>query len=293
MKLVGDREIIGMAKRRSTTAKKVEYPTCVRHAKSRKDVRLRHYFMCDGCAAKWAKEAFDGNASLWDGAETQGYCHLCNEHKTVKLRTWFLCDICWRVAGSIGRNHVAESAIMDWWRENIQAEHPYLVISQNDESSLRPRRDTDVSGEGPLDFLVTDTRTEEVVLGLENKTGRSAIKEMSAFQLDISDCDSILHHVRELGIPCYLVHAQVLERWEPPTMGFEAIGLWWADIYSMAANFRDVRMRRDEQRGAAYFKKAAFRDMADLKTALLDGDGELALVKQYQAEGIPTLYETD
>lgn len=281
-----------MARRPSTTsARKVEYPTCARHAKSRKDVRLRHFFLCDGCTAEWSSKAFDGASSLWDGEEVEGYCHLCNELRCVHLRTWFLCDICWRVAGSIGRNHVAEKAILDWWREHVESEYPHLVIVQNDESSLRPRRDTDVSGEGPLDFLITDTRTGKIVLGIENKTGRSSIKDMSAFQLDISDCDSVSHHIRELGVPCYLVHAQVLERWNPPTMGFEAIGLWWTDIYKMAENFRDIRTRRDEQRGAAYFKKAAFRDMDALMTELIDDSGELTLVTRFQREGMPDLYE--
>jgi hypothetical protein len=282
-----------MANRRSTTtAKKVEYPACARHSKPRKDVRLRHFFLCDGCAAMWSAQAFDGAKSLWDGENIEGYCHLCNNLRNVRMRTWFLCDICWRVAGSIGRNHVAEKAILDWWRKNVESEHPHLVIVQNDESSLRPRRDTDVSGEGPLDFLITDTRTDAVVLGIENKTGRSSIKDMSAFQLDISDCDSISHHVRDLGVPCYLVHAQVLERWNPPTMGFEAIGLWWTDIYKMADNFRDIRTRQDEQRGAAYFKKAAFHDMDALRAELLDGSGELALMSRFRREGLPDLYES-
>jgi len=283
-----------MAKRRSKiTAKKVEYPVCVRHLKPRKDVRLRHYFMCDACATEWTNDAFDGNASLWDGLEVHGYCHLCNERKCVRLRTWFLCDICWRVAGSIGRNHVAERAILDWWRQHIEPSHPHLVIEQNDTSALRPRREGDVSGEGPLDFLIRDTGSGAVVLGIENKTGRSSIKDMSAFQLDVSDCDSILHHVRKLNVPCYLVHAQVLERWDPPTMGFEAVGLWWTDIYQMAAEFRDIRMRRDEQRGAAYFRKAAFQDMDELVATLFDKSGNLALVGRFRRERIPQLYKTE
>lgn len=283
-----------MARRRSKiTAKQIAYPVCVRHLKPRKDVRLRHYFMCDACAAQWTKDAFAGNASLWNGEQLTGYCHLCNAHKDVRLRTWFLCDICWRVAGSIGRNHVAERAILDWWGQRVEPSHPYLAIEQNDISSLRPRRDDDVSGEGPLDFLIRDTRTGQVVLGIENKTGRSSIKEMSAFQLDVSDCDSILHHVRALGVPCYLVHAQVLERWEPPTVGFEAVGLWWTDIYRMAAQFRDIRVRRDEQRGAAYFRTVAFEDLDSLTTALFDDSGNLTLVEQFRHEGIPQLYRQD
>lgn len=281
-----------MAKR-TPAAKKYEYPTCVRHAKPRKDVRLRHTFVCDECADKWTDEAFDGSKSLWDGESLTGYCNLCNTKKRVRLRTWFLCDICWRVAGSIGRNHVAESAIVSWWRTQVEKDHPHLVIEQNDASALRPRRDTDISGEGPLDFLVRNTTTGEVVIGIENKTGRSSIKEMSAFQLDVSDCDAILHHVRELDIPAYLIHAQVLEIWEPPTVGFAAIGLWWTDIYKLAAGFRDVRTRRDEQRGAAYFSKKAFHPIEELSGSLFDNSGNLALVEQYRREGMPELYKVD
>jgi hypothetical protein len=281
-----------MAKRaKKVTALKIEYPTCVRHAQPRKDVRLRHFFMCDDCAEKWVAGAFDGHQSLWNSERLSGYCLLCNRHLKVRLRTWFLCDICWRVAGSIGRNHVAEKAIVEWWRNNVEAVHPHLVIVQNDESSLRPRRASAVSGESPIDFLIRDTRSEQIVLAIENKTGRSAIREMSAFQLDTSDCDCILFDVRKHGVPAYLIHAQVLERWEPPTVGFEAVGLWWTDIYQMAENFRDVRKRRDENRGAAYFKKKAFHEMTELVGAILDSDGELALVARYRRESIPDLYK--
>jgi hypothetical protein len=283
-----------MAKRRSdATRRRIEFPSCVRHAKPRKDVRLRQCYLCDACAEQWAAEAFAGNKSLYDGERITGYCLLCNSHTQVRLRTWFLCDICWRVAGSIGRNHVAEKAILDWWEQHVKPTHPYLAIEQNDESSLRPRRNTDVSGESPIDFLIRDTRSGDVVLAIENKTGRSSIKEMSAFQLDVSDCDCILHDVRKCNVPAYLIHAQVLERWEPPTVGFEAIDLWWTDIYQMAENFRDVRMRRDENRGAAYFRKQAFHDMSKLAGALFDEKGNLALVERFRRDGVPSLYEAD
>lgn len=281
-----------MAKR-STPRSQIVYPTCVRHLRPRKDVRLRHYFLCDGCTDQWTRGAFDGNRPLWTGESVTGYCQLCNDVKSVRLRTWFLCDICDRVAKSIGRNHVAEKAIIDFWHEHVESQHPYLQIRQNDVSSLRPRRDTDVSGEGPLDFLVTDTRSNAVVFGIENKTGRSAIREMSAFQLDISDCDSILHHVRELDIPCYLIHAQVLEDWRPPTMGFRAVGLWWSDIYQMAEHFRDIRTRRDEGRGAAYFSKRAFSEIVTLPECLTTDSGELQLVQRYRREGAPRMYQKD
>jgi hypothetical protein len=282
-----------MAKQRAAPAVAIEYPICARHSQPRKDVRLRHCFLCDGCAERWTVEAFDGNRSSWDGASLSGYCLLCNGHTNVLLRTWFLCDICWRVAGSIGRNHVAEKLVIDSWQERVERTHPHLKIEQNDASSLRPRRRTDVSRESPIDFLVRDTRNGKVILALENKTGRSAIREMSAFQLDVSDCDCILHDVRKLNVPAYIIQKQVLEVWEPPTWGFRAVGMWWADNYSMAANFRDVRTRQDEQRGAAYFKKAAFRDMDELAAALFDTNGRLELAERFRADGMPKLYQKD
>jgi hypothetical protein len=281
-----------MAKKQSSAANKIQYPVCVRHAEARKDVRLRHWFLCDRCAAKWVAEAFGGSRSLYDGEELTGYCLLCNAVTSVRLRTWFLCDICWRVAGSIGRNHIAESAIVDWWRGHIEPTHPHLRMTQNDESSLRPRRKTDISGESPIDFLIRDEEAHEVVLAIENKTGRSSIREMSAFQLDVSDCDCMLHDVRKYNVPAYLIHAQVLERWNPPTVGFEAIGLWWTDIFQLAEHFRDVKMRRDENRGAAYFAKGAFHDMSELASSLFNGAGHLSLVERLRREGLPTLYRS-
>lgn len=282
-----------MARRRAARANNpgITYAKCVRHLEPRKDVRLRHFFLCDACVGKWTTEAFAGNKPLYEGEVISGYCQLCNVKQAVRLRTWFLCDICDRVARSIGRNHVAERAILDFWRDQIQTRHPHLVIEQNDPSALRPRRNTDASGEGPLDFLVRDTRSGAVILGIENKTGRSAIGDMSAFQLDVSDCDSILHHVRQLDVPAYVIHAQVLELWEPPTQGYQNIGLWWSDIYQMTDHFREVRMRRDEQRGAAYFNKRAFQAIDTLPATLVTAVGELTLIETFKQRGIPPMYQ--
>jgi len=279
--------------RRTVGGPQVSYPTCVRHLKPRKDVKLRHFFLCDSCTEQWIAEAFDGNEPLWTGEAVRGYCLLCNKVMSVRLRTWFLCDICERVARSIGRNHVAEQAILDFWAEHVRPEHPQLSIVQNDRSSLRPRRDTDTTGQGPLDFLVTDEQQGRLVFGIENKTGRSSIRDMSQFQLDVSDCDSILNHIRELDVPAFIIHAQVLELWEPPTMGFRVVGLWWTDIYRMAAHFSSVKMRAVERRGAAYFKKKAFEPIETFADELYDEAGQLAIVQRYQQEGIPQMYVAD
>lgn len=206
------------------------------------------------------------------------------------MRSWFLCDICARVAGSIGRNHVAELAILEYWARSIAPLHPHLKVRRNDISALLPRRVGDLTAEGPLDFLVDDERLGAVVLGMENKTGRSAIYDMSQFQLDISDCDAITNDMRKLGVPAYVIHAHVLERWQPPTVGFEIVGLWWTDVYRMAEHFKSVSMRRDENRGAAYFGKKAFEPMETFADQLMTSGGELRLLELFRRDGIPELY---
>ena len=184
---------------------------------------------------------------------------------------------------------MAEQAILDFWEELVLPRFPNLTLTQNDSSSLRPRRETDQSAVAPIDFLARDTNTEMDVFGIENKTGRSSIREMSQFQLDVSDCDTIINDMRTLQIPAYVIHAQVLEEWRPPTVGFKAIGLWWSDVYTMAENFKSVRMRRDEMRGAAYFNKRAFLPIASLPDAL-KGEQDWALVERFQRDGILPMY---
>jgi hypothetical protein len=195
------------------------------------------------------------------------------------------------VARSIGRNHVAEQAILDFWQDNIRLEYPWLGLIQNDISSLRPRRDTDESGVAPVDFLAVDERKSKHVFGIENKTGRSSIRQMSQFQLDVSDCDCILNEMRAHGIPVFVVHAQVLEVWKAPTMGFRIVGLWWSDVYSMAEHFKSVKTRRDEMRGAAYFGKKAFSTM-DTFVESLWGKEDFAIVERLRRDGIPNMYRT-
>jgi hypothetical protein len=274
----------------------IQYPTCVRHLKPRKDVRLRHYFLCDACCRQWTSEAFDGNAPLYEGEHLDGFCQLCNVLASgVRLRTWFLCDICHRVAASIGRNHVAEQALLDYWEERVKPLYPHLSLIQNDRSSLRPRRDSDESGTAPIDFLAVDDRTNQNVFGIEHKTGRSPVRgsgAMSQFQLDTSDCDCIMNEMRGLQIPAYVVHAHVLEQWKPPTMGFRVLSLWWSDVYRMTEHFKSIRMRRDEQRGAAYFGKRAFAEISTFPGALW-GEEDFALVEQFRREGIPPMYAAD
>ncbi len=266
------------------------WPTCVRHSAPAKDTKFRYYFLCDDCCAKWTAEAFSGNAPLHSAESVDGYCLLCNQVNAVRMRTWFLCEVCNRVAASIGRNHVAELAIEAFWKENVQTRLPHLVLTRNDIAALRPRRRTDESATAPIDFLARDILVTVDLFGIENKTGRSSLTEMSQFQLDCSDCDTIINDMRRLNVPAYIIHAQVLEVWDrPPTVGFKANGLWWTDVYQMAEHFKKVQQRGDENRNAAYFGKKAFHDISTFPDAVEGKSGE-TLVERFKREGIPKMY---
>lgn len=59
----------------------------------------------------------------------------------------------------------------------------------------------------------------------------------------------------------------------------------------MTEQFREVRMRRDEQRGAAYFSKRAFQNIETLSNALVSEAGELVLVERFRRDGVPRMYQ--
>lgn len=266
------------------------HPVCVRHGRERKDVRIRHYFLCDECTERWTVGPFAGQRPDYEGEQLDGYCLLCNLERRVRLRSWFLCDICDRVAKSIGRNHVAERAIEQFWEREILPHHPTLRLKRNDVSELRRRDETATSGESEIDFLVCEG--ESPVLAIENKTGRSPIRGaggMSQFQLDKSDCDCITYGMNQYGVGAYVIHAEVLENWKPPTWGFYCRSLWWSDVYRMREGYSSRKMRRDEGRIAIYFRKTAFDPIGSFRESLYDGE-DLRLVKLYEQQGAIALY---
>ncbi len=220
--------------------KKTEYPECVRHLGRQRDVKLRHFFLCNECADLWTTDAFENANSLYNGETLEGYCLVCNKIKQVRLRTWGLCDQCFRVAIAIGRNHEAEEAIERFWKEEIQPHLPNAELIRNDLSALRPRRQGAKTSDSPIDFVVRDRESKKVLFGIENKTGPGAVPEMSRFQLDKSDCDAILNEMANFKAPAYIIHAQVLQVWHGPTTGHKTAGLWWTDPYRMGEHFENV-----------------------------------------------------
>jgi len=67
------------------------------------------------------------------------------------------------------------------------------------------------------------------------------------------------------------------------------MGLWWTDVYKMREHFKKIQQRKDENRGAAYFGKKAFSEIASFADAI-DGKLGMTLVEQFKREGIPQMY---
>lgn len=264
--------------------------TCARHGQPAGDAGLTSFFLCQGCADEWIDEAFAGAAPEWEGEKVTGHCIACNVRKEVRLRQWFLCAVCERVARSIGRSIEAERHVADEWTNSAGGDWKLWPVDRP-----RLRRPNSIAGTkiATLDFLVS--RKGKELVGIELKTGRGEIggtgigTRMGRFQLDVSDCDDIRNAARAADVVPYVFHAQVIDRAEPPTVRHMATGLWWAEYLSLRTAFLETRQRPRENRPAAYFDVEAFRPIADLAAHLVDTDLDDESDKLKQA-GWPSLY---
>jgi len=272
--------------------------TCARHGQPRGDTSLASMFLCDNCAAEFQSNAFHDKDPEYIGPSVWGYCFHCNRRfDNVRLRQWYLCNICYRVVASIGRSVVADDYLQNWWRERIQAHFEHLRLELVDPPEVRSYDPNEAhDGEVQVDFICTDDRRTEPLFGIELKTGRGYVQgtsigtKMGRFQLDHSDCDAILAVARREMIPVYLAHAQVIDRAAPPTVHYVAVGLWWTDLFSMREYYRGSRIRPRENRPAAYYDINMFKGMTAFEEHLRD-NGPEAMKTRLAAEGIPNLYQ--
>jgi hypothetical protein len=263
--------------------------TCARHGQPAGDAGLTSFFICRDCSRDWIGEAFDGTDPEWEGEAVTGYCIACNVRKDVRLRQWFLCAVCERVARSVGRSVEAERSVGEFWA----AAFDDWELEGVDPPRLRRAQ----SGRGgiaaTLDFLVS--RAGHRVVGIELKTGRSEIggtgigTRIGRFQLDVSDCDAIHDAARDARVVPYVLHAQVIDRAEAPTVRHTATGLWFAEYPALREAFLETRQRPRENRPAAYFDVGAFRPIVELPDHLAASDpvGEL---EELERLGWPALY---
>jgi len=270
---------------------------CVRHGQEAWDAALRSFFLCDGCATQFQNRAFSAANAEYLGPPMAGHCSHCNRPgEAIRIRQWFLCGTCDRVVRSIGRGIAANAYLLNWWEEKAAGRLPGLNLSMTDPPELRPYSHARTEARvARVDFTCAHSASGVASFGLELKTGRSYVRgtavgsPMQQFQLDHSDCDDILSVVRTEGLPVYLVHAQLIDRADPPTTYFVGVGLWWTDMFSMKPHHRASRRRPRETRIAAYYDTSMFRDMGSFVEHLESG-GPAQLAERLQAEGAPELY---
>jgi len=268
---------------------------CARHNDTARDAELRAYFLCETCRDDYAHLAFSDREPEWVSSErVDGFCGHCNDRKQVRLTQWFLCGTCDRVIRSIGRSLASAKYVEARWAEAF-GNAPDLTLEETDAVELRPRgKRSDPSRVATADFVAT-TSHGVTALGLELKSGRSALpgggigSPMAQFQLDTTDCDDISAAADALDAPVFLVHAQVIGRAHAPTERYEGVGLWFARPWDLLPNLEAVRRRPRETRDAAYFKTTAFRPFSDF-TRYFDEEfpADLAEAEQF---GFPPLYK--
>ncbi|MEU2061530.1 helix-hairpin-helix domain-containing protein [Streptomyces sp. NPDC013455] len=269
---------------------------CARHSEPARDAELRSYFLCGECREAYSSRAFDGRPPAWvSGERVEGYCGHCNALTEVRLTQWFLCGTCDRVMRSVGRSLASARFVAESWAAAF-GEEPALTLTETDPVELRPRAKRSDAGRVASADFVASRPTGEPVLGLELKSGRSALPHggigapMGMFQLDTTDCDDIAASAASLDAPVLLVHAQVIGRAHAPTERYEAVGLWFARPWDLAEHLSAIRQRPRETRPAAYFRPLAFRPFREFPEYVrtrLDGD-----LERMRGTGFPPLYSS-
>jgi hypothetical protein len=198
--------------------------------------------------------------------EVGGFCAYCGDDGPVKERFWYLCNICERVVRSYPSEKAASKFVLEWW-EGLHRNNPMIRDIRLDLTdpvklmSFEAHKRWKEKKEFNPDFTAYRGSSRDPVFGVEMKTGRNAVADMSIFQLDVSDCDDILGWVEPLRIPAFLFHIQVTEEFRPPTSRRIARGGWYMDVFEMEQNFRRTRQRPRENRPAAYFDRRGFHTL--------------------------------
>jgi hypothetical protein len=280
--------------RRALEPNPFEY-RCARHNLIRADSKLVGLFLCHECKEMFQDRLFSGITPAFGYSPVTGYCSYCGKQKEVREEFWFLCGVCERIVKSYAAEQAATSYLSDWWTHAINSEERLknVQLRRTDPVRLMSYEEHQKWRESPHesnpDFTGIDSKTEEKLFAIEMKTGRSSIKKMSAFQLDVSDCDDILRFVRALRIPSYLFHVQVLEDYLPPTFRKVAVNGWWMSVFDMEDAFKEIRMRQREQRPAAFFKRTAFKPLDAFLTHARSE--EMPAIKEELRRRLPQLYK--
>lgn len=241
------------------------FEKCARHSNRHTTRSIQHIYLCEDCVVRMVREVFNDRPPLYHGETVEGYCGLCNERKQVTLRQWFVCPICWNVVVAYQKSFVASQAVHDYW--NAAGLPKAFILRETEEVYLSPffrgaktKKQAAESLEH-LDFLVLED--DEPVFHIELKSGPTAAHDMREFQLDVNDFNDIVGAVRHTGLPAYVFHVQLDQKYEPPTRYTVAVGMWWTDPRTLRTHLNSVKARRGEDKRAAYFNPAAFRPWGD------------------------------
>lgn len=268
---------------------------CARDGQRTWDTALESIYLCDTCADAFRAGPFGGAEPVYEGAELDGYCGSCNERQTVRMCQWFLCGVCARVTKSIGRGVIAARYITGFWNEFVAAYAPEIRLVETDPPLLNRRSRQPAAGEKNADLTALAGDPASPQFAIELKSGRSSIgrggvgSSMGRFQLDRSDCDDIVAASTSVKGIVYLFHVQVIDRAEPPTTRFAAVGFWWTHMFLMGEHFKEMTQRARENRPAAYFDVRMFQDPATFIDHVRKGEPR-ALTERVRREGVPRLY---
>ena len=269
---------------------------CARHQNASTTRFVANFFLCDECSDRLQHEAFNDRPPLFEGLHVEGYCGLCNELTATDLRQWFVCPICVNVVLSYPKGFAASRYVHEFWASEIAPQFPDLQLEELDEVRLEPfvpgRRSAKAKGEivQALDYRVGRRQGENIepLFCIELKAGPASIDDMKEFQLDVNDFNDIANGCNGCGLPAYVFHVQINDDYLPPTRRSVAKDLWWTDVWTLDDARKAIRLRRGEDKRAAYYKPSAFK-RRDGFIAELHERGFEGLTERLRASPIPLL----
>lgn len=265
---------------------------CVRCLRRQGDVDRAHMFLCADCASLHQERAFRGSAPVYALGVGDGRCEYCDAPRDLTYRQWLLCGYCTRVVQSYRMGHLSAHFALARLRQMADAAGLTTLFEEADPVSVQAtsRRGGPRERATRLDLIARADRSGAPSFWLEVKTGPGSVDEMSAFQLDCSDCDDITNAMAVSGMPSVLLHSQMAKVPEPPTVRLVGKGLWWTDVFAFAEAFQEVKPRRgNERKLAAYFEASCFRPLESLAEYVASRT-YARHAERLKAHGAPALY---
>ncbi len=252
------------------------WEACARHVTRQTSRAMQSLYLCDDCLAILIKEALNGRSPIYHGETVTGFCGLCNENKTCRMRMFFMCGFCWNVVIAYQKSRVASKAVRTYWNKYIEPTFPNLMLTETEEVYLSPyirkgkTKKQAASDLQDLDFIVSSKRNNRALFHIELKSGPGSVESMTEFQLDINDSNDIIGVVLNTALPAYIFHVQLAHRYALPTRCTVAVDMWWTDIFTLLNNRKVVRNRFGEEKDAGYYLPTAFKPIktfvAELKS---------------------------